>query len=188
MIENKHFLNKIRKYYLESESAYRNWGKDEDRDGIYALHCGFALEGQNSSHYKEVKELSRRLIQFAQISPNSTVLDAGCGAGALSYELTTLHKDARVLGINISQNQLVSAEAFRVKNAVRRIHFCEQDYHNLAFPNEIFDAVIFCESYIHSPDKKGLAKEVFRVVKPGGIIAISDTFVNQSVLNIESGA
>lgn len=179
MVEKANILSQIKDYYRESERAYQNWGRDEGRDGVYALHGGFAIEGQNLSHYEEVKELSRQLIKFGQIPPNSTVLDAGCGAGALTFELVDRHKDIRVFGINVAHNQLVSADTYWASKPVDRVYFCEQDYHHLAFPDGIFDVVIFCESYIHSWDKKGLAQEIFRVVKPGGKIVLSDTFIKK---------
>ncbi len=108
-------IDAIRNYYLESESAYRNWGKDEEREGIYALHGGFAVEGKNLSHYEEVKELARQLIKFAQIPQDSIVLDAGCGAGMLTFELVDIQPDVKVFGVNIAHNQLVSAENYRCR-------------------------------------------------------------------------
>lgn len=176
-------IDKIRNYYLESESAYRNWGKDEERDGVYALHGGFTVEGQKLSHYEEVKELARQLIRFAQIPLNSIVLDAGCGAGALVFELASERPDAKIIGINIAYNQLVSAENYRRKISSNIILFSNQDYHCLAFPNDTFDIVVFCESYIHSNDKRKLAQEVYRVLKPRGKIVISDTFLKRDPIN-----
>jgi ubiquinone/menaquinone biosynthesis C-methylase UbiE len=169
----------IKNYYLESESAYRNWGKDEEREGIYALHGGFAIEGQNLSHYEEVKELTRQLLKFAQIPSNLTVLDAGCGAGALTFELATNQPGLKIVGINIAHNQLVSAENYRCEAAFSNVFFSEQDYHRLAFPDETFDVVVFCESFIHSYNKTYLAQEIYRVLKTGGRIVLSDTFAER---------
>ena len=172
-------ISAIKNYYLESESAYRNWGKDEEREGVYALHGGFAVEGKNLSHYKEVKELTRQLMKFAQIPPNSIVLDAGCGAGALTFELAEAQPSVKIVGVNIARNQLASAEEYRRRMLISNVLFSNQDYHRLAFPNEAFDTVVFCESYIHSYNKKQLAEEVYRVLKPGGKIVISDTFLER---------
>ena len=183
MKDKEKILTQIKTYYLESESAYRNWGKDEEREGVYALHGGFAVEGKNLSHYEEVKELTRQLTRFAQIPPNSTVLDAGCGTGSLVFELARERPDTKIVGINIAYNQLVSAENYRRKISNNRILFSYQDYHYLAFPNDIFDVVVFCESYIHSNDKRKLAGEVCRILKPGGKIVISDTFLERNPIN-----
>jgi len=182
--ERINISEQIKNYYRESEQAYQNWGKDENREGIYALHAGFAVEGRNLSHYEEVKELSRQLIKFAQIPPESMVLDAGCGAGALTLELAVLYKDAKVFGVNIAHNQLVSANTYLSSTFIGdSVSFCEQDYHHLAFPDRIFDVVIFCESYTHSWNKEALAQETFRVLKPGGKIVLSDTFIKRPPSN-----
>lgn len=177
-------VNAIRNYYLESESAYRNWGRDEEREGVYALHGGFTVEGINLSHYEEVKELARQLIRFARIPQNSIVLDAGCGAGMLTFEIAEIYcPSAKVVGVNISNNQLISAENYRRRTAMNNVLFSNQDYHRLAFPDATFDVIIFCESYIHSYDKRQLAQEVFRVLKPKGKIVISDTFLEREPIN-----
>ncbi len=186
MSKESDVINAIRNYYLESESAYRNWGRDEEREGIYALHGGFAVEGKNLSHYEEVKELTRQLIKFAHIPQDAIVLDAGCGAGMLVFELVELQPSVKVVGVNIAHNQLVSAENYLRRTSKRNsILFSNQDYHYLAFPDATFDVVIFCESYIHSYDKERLAQEVYRVLKPKGEIVISDTFLERDPIGEE---
>lgn len=179
MKEEPAILKDIVNYYAESEKGYRHWGADDDRNGVYALHCGFSVEGQSLTHSEEVRQLSRELIGFAQIQPGSLILDAGCGAGALSFELASCRPDTRVIGINIAHNQLVTANKYKLAGQVDRVYFCEQDYHQMAFPSSVFDTVVFCESYIHSWDKRYLAQEIFRVIKLGGNIALSDTFIEQ---------
>lgn len=179
MIEGQTIFKDIVNYYAESEKGYRHWGADEARDGVYALHCGFTIKGQPLTHFEEVKQLSRELADFAQIQADSLVLDAGCGAGALSFELASRYQNARVIGINITHNQLVAANRYRLAAQIDRVFFSEQDYHQMAFPSNTFNTVFFCESYIHSWDKSHLAREVFRILKPGGKIALSDTFIER---------
>lgn len=172
-------VNQIRNYYSESESAYINWGKDEKREGVYALHGGFAIQGESLSHYEEVKELTTQLVRFAEVHPNSIILDAGCGAGALTFEIAETKKGVKIFGVNIAHNQLVSANKYRIENFIQQVTFLESDYHNLPFPNDTFDIVIFCESYIHSYNKDALAREAHRVIKSNGKIVLSDTFIER---------
>jgi SAM-dependent methyltransferase len=179
MSQEIEIIDAIRNYYLESESAYRNWGKDEEREGVYALHGGFAIEGRNLSHYEEVKELTRQLIKFAQINHNAIVLDAGCGTGALAFEIKSQHPDTKVIGINISPNQIASAEKYREKTSCESVWFSLQDYHHFAFPSGIFDLVIFCESYVHSHNKTRLMEETYRVLKSSGRVVLSDMFLER---------
>lgn len=109
MIEGQTLFKDIVNYYAESEKGYRHWGEDKGRDGVYALHCGFAVESQPLTHFEEVKQLSRELIDFTQIQPGSLILDAGCGAGALSFELASRHQDSKVVGINIAHTIVITA-------------------------------------------------------------------------------
>jgi len=44
----------LEQYYRESDRKYLNWGEDEEREGIYALHRGFNIKGENQTHYEEI--------------------------------------------------------------------------------------------------------------------------------------
>lgn len=178
-------ISQIIQYYREAEGAYRNWGRDEEREGIYALHGGFAIEEEALSHYEEVKELTRQLIRFTEIPQNSLVLDAGCGTGALTFELAERYPTVKVIGINISPNQVDSAKSYLLVSGIGNACFSLQDYHQLAFPSGLFDRVIFCESYIHSYDKRRLMEEVYRVLRQGGKVVLSDMFLEREPENKE---
>jgi len=166
----------IRRYYVESESQYFNWGKDNEL-GIYDLHCGIQREDNLLGHYQQVRELARRLVDFSRIPEGGIILDAGCGAGAISFEVKKQRPSANVIGINIASNQLVTANEAVRRNQLKGLWFSEQDFNEVGFADRIFDRVIFCESFIHSPDKLKTLREMHRVLKVGGGLYMSDTFV-----------
>lgn len=57
-------------YYYATQEAYGNWGKDQDRPGLYALHSGFLPDGKKLSHYEELTEYNTRIIDFSSIECN----------------------------------------------------------------------------------------------------------------------
>jgi cyclopropane fatty-acyl-phospholipid synthase-like methyltransferase len=108
-------VQEVRSYYEQTEKAYNNWGKDIQREGIYALHCGYEIPGEKIDHLESVKRLTKEVIQFSQIQDNDKILDAGCGTGAVAFEIKSQYPGVQVHGINLAQNQLQTAISF-VKN------------------------------------------------------------------------
>lgn len=94
-------------------------------------------------------------------------LDAGCGTGRYSKYLYSLgHK---VTGVDLSPAMLSKARAGN-----RKINFIKSDLTMLPLENESFDLVVCALTLTHLPDLKPAISELFRVVRPGGHIIISD--------------
>jgi len=174
--ENLDLRSQILDYYLQAEKKYENWGKNEEFD-VYALHCGYKIDGKEQSHYEQVAELANQLVKFANIPESSKVLDSGCGTGAVSFEIKSQYPDCQVVGVNIAKFQLKTAMSAVRKHKFSDLSFSEQDFNNQAFQSETFDRVIFCESFTHSEDKVRTLTESNRILKPSGKLIISDTFL-----------
>lgn len=163
-------------YFEASVRAYNNWGKDLDRPGLYSLHSGFTVENKNCIHYEELQEYRDRLVDFANIDDGFYVLDAGCGTGTISYEIAARFPNARLYGINLSRPQLETAQEFKGVHKITNIYFSYQNYNRMAFNPNVFDTIIFCESFCYSLDKPQTLTEVRRVLKPEGNVVIADCF------------
>lgn len=171
-------------YYKKADIKYLNWGRDEEREGVYALHCGFNLEDKNQSHYDEVKEHTRQILDYSGAKQGELFLDAGCGTGAISFEAAS--RGVRMVGINILRGQLERARKYNeTLGSDLRAEFLMQDYHVYGFRDEAFDGVIFGESYIHSDNKEKLAQEACRVLKRMGVITVADVFLKRDPVSNE---
>lgn len=169
----------ITKYYRRFQQSYRNWGQNPNRPGIYALHFGFNEEEDGSNHAEAVRQTGIELIKEGQIKDEHVILDAGCGTGAITFELSKF-SSSKIYGVNISTDQLATARAYKELSGTDNVSFSLQDYLSLGFKDAIFDDVLYCESLCHARDKTVLLKEASRVLKPGGKIVIADalTFSN----------
>jgi 2-polyprenyl-3-methyl-5-hydroxy-6-metoxy-1,4-benzoquinol methylase len=93
------------------------------------------------------------------------VLDAGCGVGGLTRALVS--KGARVVALDIGPR--LAAET----RARCRCAAVVGSLEALAFPPEIFDAVFSTEAIEHTPSPERSILELYRVLKPGGDLALT---------------
>ncbi len=118
-------------------------------------------------------ERSARLAQFLGCGLGSIILDAGCGAGAISVPLAA--QGYRIRGIDASERMIANARevahAHRLSNEIAQ--FTVGDIERLAFPDSTFDAII-CSAVIDFTPRPGIAlAECRRVLKPGARLLIS---------------
>jgi len=115
---------------------------------------------------------TERLIKMCNVSPGMYVLDIGCGTGYTACLLAKKY-GARVVAADINAELLGETRKRAQRENVRdRVTTNEADAHNLPLPGNTFDVVI-AESVLVFCDKVRAAKEMRRVLKPGG--AFGDT-------------
>jgi ubiquinone/menaquinone biosynthesis C-methylase UbiE len=117
----------------------------------------------------------RSVIAALQIGPGSRGLDVGCGIGLQTPLLAeATGPQGRVTGMDISAELLAYARN-RIKSlpVADQITFKEGDMLNLPFPDDTFDWAwsVDCVGY-PAGDLLPVLKEITRVVRPGGIVAI----------------
>lgn len=106
-----------------------------------------------------------------QLPPGTTVLDVGCGIGGSSRILARDYNFA-VTGITISPQQVQRAQELTPLDL--NVQFQVDDALALSFPDASFDVVWSIEAGPHMPDKAQFARELLRVLKPGGILVVAD--------------
>lgn len=135
-----------------------------------AKHFGFYEKGDKMHQVsKALRKMKRKIGEALNLPPNSKVLDAGSGMGAVSRNLARwLHYD--ITGIDILDFNLSKAreEAGKSKNSDLSLEYLEMDYHNLSFKNSSFSGVYTTETFVHASDPRKVLKEFYRVLEPGG--------------------
>ncbi|MEH1852833.1 MAG: methyltransferase domain-containing protein [Nostoc sp.] len=106
-----------------------------------------------------------------KLPPGTTVLDVGCGIGGSSRILARDYGFA-VTGITISPQQVKRAQELTPKGL--NVQFAVDDAMALSFPDASFDVVWSIEAGPHMPDKTVFARELMRVLKPGGVLVVAD--------------
>jgi arsenite methyltransferase len=118
--------------------------------------------------------LSRRLAHLAGVEPGSHVLDVASGRGRTA-RLLAFEFGAEVTGVELSGQSVAAAQAATEAAGLGgRVRFLQGDAAALPVPSEAFDAVV-CECALCLFPGKGQAlAEMRRVLRPGGVVAISD--------------
>ena len=99
---------------------------------------------------------------------NANVLELGCGTGLFTYEFA--NKPIKLTAIDISPDLL--EEAKKIISACN-VSFKLENAYEMSFPDNSFDAVIG-SSVLHHLDIKKALHEIYRVLKPGGIIRFTE--------------
>ena len=106
-----------------------------------------------------------------RLPAGTTVLDVGCGIGGSSRILGREY-GFDVTGITISPGQVQRAQQLTPPELT--VRFQVDDAMALSFPDASFDVVWSIEAGPHMPDKAVFARELLRVLKPGGILVVAD--------------
>ena len=128
-----------------------------------------------------MRESGAALIKSLGIKPGETVLDLGCGDGTTAIPAAQLGAD--VLGIDISRN-LVAAGNRRAEAAgLANCRFEHGDASSLAnVRDNSFDRVVSIFGAMFAPKPFDVAREMVRVTKPGGSIAMGNWIPNDPTL------
>ena len=111
---------------------------------------------------------ARKFLDWLDASKNLKWIDIGCGNGAFTEVLIARCAPAAVTGVDPSEGQLAYA---RARPGAKRAEFRVADAQALPFPDNSFDAATMALVIVFIPDPRMAARELVRVVRPGGVVA-----------------
>ncbi len=125
------------------------------------------------SHTWRTVENSAKYLE-SHLDPQACLLDVGCGPGTITIDFAKRLAKGTVLGIDVSDEIIQKARITSKESGVGNCSFDTGDTYDLDFEDNTFDIVHAHQLLQHLTDPVAAIREMRRVVRPGGIVALRD--------------
>lgn len=152
----------------EREFHNRRFADDESRD--------------QEKYYYAIRPAERRFRdKILKLSAGKDVLEYGCSTGSNSLQIARIARS--VSGIDISEVAVAKAAAFATEDGLVNTFFAAMNAEKMDFPDQSFD-VIFGSGIIHHLDIARCAREIHRVLRPGGVAMFWEPMGHNPLINV----
>ena len=130
------------------------------------------------SNYRKMVQPPAKLIERSGIKQGMKVLDLGCGSGAFTVDTARgVGENGKVYALDVEPKMLKQLEKKLAKpenQDIKNIETINKSAYELPFDDNFLDVVYMVTVLREIPDKQRALKEVIRVLKPGGILAVTE--------------
>lgn len=165
------------KDYYDQSSHYDLIFKSDNIRLGYFPHLA---EGSRSSHELNITEsgyaLTHHMMTLMQLTPESTVLDMGCGKGQACVDVART-AGCSVVGVDLSGTNIARANELKSLNPDLRLDFLEGSITDL--PSKLksskFSHIMTVQAWVHvHSDLDAVLAEARSVLEPGGLVVVED--------------
>ncbi|MDF1643420.1 MAG: malonyl-ACP O-methyltransferase BioC [Pseudomonadales bacterium] len=133
---------------------------------------------RSAASYDSVAQLQQQvgnelLAKIPQSIEAKTILDAGCGTGYFTRQLTKQHNPEQIYAIDLAAGMLSYAVDKTTETEQSRTHWAQADVENLPFADNSFDLIYSSLVVQWCGDLEAFIREAKRALKPGGVLAFS---------------
>ncbi|MCB0405303.1 MAG: class I SAM-dependent methyltransferase [Bdellovibrionales bacterium] len=150
------------------------------RPNIFYYRLASLYDSFSAAEFK----LGRSLVKRSALRPGEQILEVGCGTGRLLMEIARcVSPGGSATGVDLSEPMIRIARSRAKKTKLEpAVQLLQGDLLNLPFGDETFDKVFSCFTLELFPeaDRLGALKEMYRVLRPGGILAVASLNAHES--------
>jgi len=118
-----------------------------------------------------LKPMADEIIQLIKPRDTDIVLDVASGTGEPGLTIATMLSGGKVVATDLAEGMLEVAQENATRRGIKNFEIVACDVCELPFPDNSFDAISCRLGFMFFPDMLLAAKEMVRVLKPGGRIA-----------------
>jgi ubiquinone/menaquinone biosynthesis C-methylase UbiE len=131
--------------------------------------------------YLSPSKLAARL----ELKPDHTVLELGCGPGYFSPSIAKRITDGKLFLMDIQPEMIEKARRRLERKHIVNVELSVCDGTALPYPDGMFDRIFLVTVLGEISHRSQYAREMFRVLRPGGIVSVSEQGGDPDCLSVE---